>query len=92
MAIDFSSSIEYVKNKYGSTTSTPSASTPNASTSNANTGNASTPPRTKRKNVLARFWDKLVSIITKGVLNIRSIDTKTKSKIKDAKTKTISKK
>ena len=87
MALNFDSSIEYVKNKYGSTTS-PSASTPKASTSNVSTP----PPRAKRKNVLARFWDKLVSIITKGVLNIRSIDTKTKSKIKDSKTKTLSKK
>lgn len=83
MALNFNSDAEYIKNKYGSTTST---STTGAST-------PQTPrPQAKRKNVLARFWDKLVSIITRGVLNIRSIDTKTKSKIKDAKTKTISKK
>lgn len=88
MAFNFNSDIEYIKNKhYGNTTSTPSTST-------TSTPNASTPPppQVKRKNVLSRFWDKLVSIITKGVLNIRSVDTKTKSKIKDAKTKTLTKK
>ena len=85
MAIGFDASIEYIKNKYGNTTST--------STTGASTPNSSTPPpQVKRKNVLSRFWDKLVSIITRGVLNIRSIDTKTKSKIKDAKTKTLTKK
>lgn len=88
MAIGFDASKEYIQNKYGNTTSTPSTSTTGASTPNASTP----PPQVKRKNVLSRFWDKLVSIITRGVLNIRSIDTKTKSKIKDAKTKTLTKK
>lgn len=88
MAIGFDASKEYIRNKYGNTTSTPSTSTTGASTPNASTP----PPQVKRKNVLSRFWDKLVSIITRGVLNIRSIDTKTKSKIKDAKTKTLTKK
>lgn len=87
MAFNFNSDIEYIKKKYY-------GSTPSTSTTGASTANASTPPppQVKRKNVLSRFWDKLVSIITKGVLNIRSIDTKTKSKIKDAKTKTLTKK
>lgn len=88
MAIGFGPSKEYIQNKYGNTTSTPSTSTTGASTPNASTP----PPQAKRKNVLARFWDKLVSIVARGVLNIRSIDTKTKSKIKDAKTKTLTKK
>lgn len=79
MAIGFEANKEYIQNKYGNTTST-------------STTGASTPPQAKRKNVLARFWDKLVSIVARGVLNIRSIDTKTKSKIKDAKTKTLTKK
>lgn len=85
MAIGFDASKEYIQNKYGNTTST--------STTGASTPNATLPPpQVKKKNVLSRFWDKLVSIITRGVLNIRSIDTKTKSKIKDAKTKTLTKK
>lgn len=85
MAIGFDASKEYIQNKYGNTTST--------STTGASTPKASTPPpQVKRKNVLSRFWDKLVSIVARGVLNIRSIDTKTKSKIKDAKTKTLTKK
>lgn len=87
MAIGFEASKKYIQNKYNNTTS---AST---STTGASAPNASTPPpQAKRKNVLARFWDKLVSIVARGVLNIRSIDTKTKSKIKDAKTKTLTKK
>lgn len=86
MAIGFEASKEYIQNKYGNTTST------STSTTGSSTPNASTPPQAKRKNVLARFWDKLVSIVARGVLNIRSIDTKTKSKIKDAKTKTLTKK
>lgn len=87
MAIGFEAIKEYIQNKYGNTTST-STSTTGASTPNASTP----PPQAKRKNVLARFWDRLVSIVARGVLNIRSIDTKTKSKIKDAKTKTLTKK
>lgn len=85
MAIGFEAIKNYIQNKYGNTTST-STSTTGASTPNASD------TQVKRKNVLSRFWDKLVSIITRGVLNIRSIDTKTKSKIKDAKTKTLTKK
>ena len=86
MALNFNSDAEYIKNKYSNTTTS-------TSTSNANASTPSTPPpQAKRKNVLARFWDKLVSIIARGVLNIRSIDTKTKSKIKDTKTKMLTKK
>lgn len=45
MAIGFNSSLEYIKNKYNNTTSTPSTSTTGASTPNASTP----PPKQKEK-------------------------------------------
>lgn len=45
MAIGFGPSKEYIQNKYGNTTSTPSTSTTGASTPNASTP----PPKQKEK-------------------------------------------
>lgn len=74
-----------------SKTPTPSTASAKSTTTTTQATQAQS-TQVKRKNALARFGDKLVSIVTRGVLNIRSVDTKSKSKIKDAKTKCLSKK
>lgn len=73
-------------------TPTPSTASAKSTTTTTQAQSNAQSTQVKRKNALARFGDKLVSIVRSGVLNIRSVDTKSKSKIKDAKTKCLSKK